>query len=225
MTSFRKSLNPSTVWTVPEVFRDTYSHAVEISSPTRFLFISGQVGVKPNGALPFAFDEQAEVAMNNVEALLESSGMTAANLVKLTYLFTRAADAAVLSALRRKRWAMQEPPAVTAFTVVQLAKPEYLIEIEAVATHARAGDEPIEGSERSVLQRLIRWPSRLIDRRRAMKRLALMDDRELDDIGLRRQDLRDAMASGFGVDPTGMLAGRAKERHYGWIQASRLRLM
>jgi enamine deaminase RidA (YjgF/YER057c/UK114 family) len=218
MTSLRKSLNPPTVWIVPEVFRDTYSHAVEISSPTRLLFISGQVGVKPNGALPFAFDEQAEVAMNNVEALLESSGMTAANLVKLTYLFTRAADAASLISLRRKRWGMQEPPASTAFTVVQLAKPEYLIQIEAVACYAK------EAAERSALKRLINWPLRIVAGRRAMKHLAAMDDRELCDIGLCRQDLLDAMGRGLGGDPTGMLAERAKERHDGWVQASRLRM-
>ena len=224
MTSFRKSLNPPTVCEVPDAVRDIYSHAVEVSSPVRFLFISGQFGVKPDGTLPLAFDEQAEVAMMNVEAVLESSGMALANLVKLTYLFTRAADAIALGALRRKRRSTQEPPAVTAFTVVQLAKPEYLIEIDAVASHA-AEPEPVQVPNRSIVQRLVSWPLRAAAERRAMRRLAAMDDRELDDIGLRRQDLRDAMAHGPGADPTAMLARRASERHDGWIRASRLRLM
>jgi enamine deaminase RidA (YjgF/YER057c/UK114 family) len=52
MTSFRKSLNPPTVCEVPDAVRDIYSHAVEVSSPVRFLFISGQFGVKPDGTLP-----------------------------------------------------------------------------------------------------------------------------------------------------------------------------
>jgi len=71
--------------------------------------------------------------MDNVEALLAAVGMTRANVVKLTYFLTRASDAAELGAIRRARWARAEPPAVTAIVVSALARPEYLIEIEAVA--------------------------------------------------------------------------------------------
>ena len=97
------------------------------------LFVSGQVGVAPDGSLPAGFTEQVELAMNNVEALLASAGMTKDHLVKLNYYLTRAADAPTLGEIRRNRWSSAEPPAVTPMVVVALARPEYLIEIEAIA--------------------------------------------------------------------------------------------
>jgi len=128
-----KAHNPSTVWTVPEAFRAIYSHAHESAAGARMLFVSGQFGVAPDGSLPGGFAEQVEVAMDNVEALLASAGMTKDNLVKLNYYLTRAADASVLGEIRRRRWSSAKPPAVTAIVVVSLARGEYLIEIEAVA--------------------------------------------------------------------------------------------
>ena len=126
-------LNPSTVWKVPEVFSSIYSHAVEAAPGARTLFISGQVGVAPDGQVPSDFCEQTALAMSNVENLLAPSRMTLSNLVKLNFYMTRAEDAPNLAALRQERWGTQEPPAVTAIVVSALARPEFLIEIEAIA--------------------------------------------------------------------------------------------
>jgi hypothetical protein len=59
---------------------------------------------------------------------------------------------------------------------------------------------------------LAAWPFRVADHRRALAALAGLDDRELADIGLMRQDLRDVTALPLGADPTLPLAERAKER-------------
>jgi enamine deaminase RidA (YjgF/YER057c/UK114 family) len=128
-----KAHNPPTIWTVPEPFRAIYSHGTEVAPGSRMLFVSGQFGVAPDGSLPAEFAEQAALAMANVESLLAAAGMTKSNLVKLTYYLTRASDAPMLAAIRRERWAATEPPAVTAIVVSALARPEYLIEIEAIA--------------------------------------------------------------------------------------------
>ena len=133
MASVTKAHNPSSVWTVPQGFRTIYSHATELPAGMRMLFISGQFGVAADGRLPAGFDEQVETAMNNVEALLASAGMTKENLVKLNYYLTRPADAPTLADIRRNRWSSAAPPAVTAIVVSSLARPEYLIEIEAIA--------------------------------------------------------------------------------------------
>ena len=133
MASVTTAHNPSSVWTVPQGFRSIYSHATELPAGMRILFISGQFGVAADGSLPPEFAEQAETAMNNVEALLSSAGMTKAHLVKLNYYLTRPADAPTLADIRRSRWSSAEPPAVTAIVVSSLARPEYLIEIEAIA--------------------------------------------------------------------------------------------
>jgi enamine deaminase RidA (YjgF/YER057c/UK114 family) len=128
-----KAHNPPTVWTVPEPFRTIYSHGTEVASASRMLFVSGQFGVAPNGSLPARFAEQAALAMANVESLLAAAGMTKSNLVKLNYYLTRAGDAPMLAAIRRERWGATEPPAVSVVVVSALARPEYVIEIEAVA--------------------------------------------------------------------------------------------
>jgi enamine deaminase RidA (YjgF/YER057c/UK114 family) len=114
-------------------FRSIYSHAVELGSPGRILFISGQFGVAPDGRVAQEFAAQCEQAMDNVELLLAAADMTTANLVKLTYYATRAIDFPTLVQIRQHRWALEPAPSVTAIAVVTLARPEYLIEIEAVA--------------------------------------------------------------------------------------------
>ena len=52
---------------------------------------------------------------------------------ELTYYVTRASDFPTLVDIRRRRWAWEPAPSVTAIVVSGLARPEYLIEIEAVA--------------------------------------------------------------------------------------------
>ena len=56
------------------------------------------------------------------------------------------------------------------------------------------------------------WPFRVAENRRVMASLGELDDRGLADIGLTRQDLRDATALPLGVDPSPALAQRAAER-------------
>ena len=128
-----KAINPSTIWQVPEGFRNVYSHATEIVLGSKLLFISGQFGVRPDGSLPENFTEQAGQAMSNVEYLLSASGMEVGNMAKLNYYLTRSSDAPDLLKLRKEKWGSSQPPAVTVLTVSALARPEYLIEIEAIA--------------------------------------------------------------------------------------------
>jgi 2-iminobutanoate/2-iminopropanoate deaminase len=125
--------NPESVWQVPDTFRWIYSHAIEVARPGRVLFISGQFGVTPDGHLDKDFAAQCEQAMDNVEALLATADMNTANLVKLTYYATRAIDFPILVQIRQRRWALDRAASVTAIAVLGLARPEYLIEIEAIA--------------------------------------------------------------------------------------------
>lgn len=121
------------IWDVPEQFRGIYAHAVEVPSGQRLLFISGQVGVQPDGTVADGFGAQCDTAMTNVEALLQRAGALPAHLVKVSYLLTDAADIPALTAARQARWRAEAPPAVTVMVVAALANPGFRIEIEAVA--------------------------------------------------------------------------------------------
>ena len=80
--------------------------------------------------------------------------------------------------------------------------------------------EPVALPRRPLLLRLATWPLRAVAARRAMAELGAMSDHELADVGLRRQDLRDATAIKLGDDPTEMLAVRAAERRRArWVAA------
>jgi uncharacterized protein YjiS (DUF1127 family) len=63
-----------------------------------------------------------------------------------------------------------------------------------------------------LLSLIIAWPFQVVESRRALRLLAGMDARDLADIGLTPQDLRDATATPLFADPTLALARRAAER-------------
>ena len=52
--------------------RAAYTHAAFVPAGTDMLFISGQVGVRPDGTFGDGFAEQAELAFRNLVAVLES---------------------------------------------------------------------------------------------------------------------------------------------------------
>ncbi len=59
---------------------------------------------------------------------------------------------------------------------------------------------------------LVWWPLRVAEARREFALLAGLDDRGLADMGLTRQDLRDATAFPLSERPSSCLAERARER-------------
>jgi uncharacterized protein YjiS (DUF1127 family) len=65
------------------------------------------------------------------------------------------------------------------------------------------------------------WPVRVVENRRVLAALCELDDRGLADIGLTRQDLRDATALPVGVDASVALAERARERENNALRARR----
>lgn len=65
----------------------------------------------------------------------------------------------------------------------------------------------------STLDAILMWPFRVGENRRIMATLAAMSDRDLRDIGLNRQDLRDALALPPAGDAGGFLADRCRARH------------
>lgn len=68
-----------------------HSNALEISGFDRIVFVSGQIPVGTDGAVPPGFAAQCRLAWANVEAQLHATRMTLDNVVKVTtYLADRA---------------------------------------------------------------------------------------------------------------------------------------
>lgn len=93
--------------------------------------------------------------------------------------------------------------------------------------HFREFVEPVAAPRRPFLRRVLQFaarPLRALAARRAMAELGAMSDRELADVGLYRQDLRDATGLRRGEDPTAMLAKRTAERRRArWAAAAQRR--
>ena len=112
-----------------------YSLGVEAPAAARWLFVSGQVGVNPDGSFADGPTAQMEAAWRNVLAILEAAGMGAGDLVKVNAYLTRAEDTGAYREVRDRMLAGAEP-ASTLLVITALAHPDWLVEIEAVAAAA-----------------------------------------------------------------------------------------
>ncbi len=112
-----------------------YSHAALVAHGAQWLHVSGQVGVKPDGTVAQGIDAQCEWAWKNLVAILESSGMGFADVVKITTYLVNADHVAAFRKARDRAIGAHRP-ASTLVVVQALASPEWLVEIELEAARA-----------------------------------------------------------------------------------------
>jgi enamine deaminase RidA (YjgF/YER057c/UK114 family) len=118
----------------PTLHRPTgYTHVVE-ATPRRTIYVSGQVAFDAGGALvgPGDLRAQTDQIFKNLKAALESCGATLENVAKITVFMLDATQIQVYREVR-DRYFQQGLPASTLVQVGRLARPEWLIEIEAIA--------------------------------------------------------------------------------------------
>jgi enamine deaminase RidA (YjgF/YER057c/UK114 family) len=115
-----------------------YTHVV-IAPDGRTVYIAGQVAFDSAGAVVGKgdFTAQAEQVYRNLERALESVGGTMADLVKTTTFITDIKNLPSLREVRSRRLSRSQPPANTLLQVTSLARPDLLIEVEAVAVLGR----------------------------------------------------------------------------------------
>jgi enamine deaminase RidA (YjgF/YER057c/UK114 family) len=112
-----------------------YSHGIEVPPNARWLHVSGQVAVDEEGKTPDDFEAQVELVFRNLRAVLDMAGMTSRDLVKVNVYLLRPEDIPALRAAR-DRFQGDARPASTLVIVSRLVRPEWLVEIEAVAAQA-----------------------------------------------------------------------------------------
>jgi enamine deaminase RidA (YjgF/YER057c/UK114 family) len=123
-------INPDGLYIPP-----SYHHVVRASGGTT-LWIAGQVSTDAAGDVVGVgdFDAQVRQIYENLRIALEAGGATFDNVVKMTTLIVDF-DPAVLPSLFaiRSDYVDENSPATTLIGVLALARPEYLLEIEAIA--------------------------------------------------------------------------------------------
>lgn len=109
-----------------------YSHGASAPAAARWLHVSGQVGVAPDGTIPEEPEAQIELAWDNLVAVLADAGMTQADLVKVDGFITRPDLVPLYRKIREQRFA-GHAAATTMVIVAGLAEPNLLVEIQAIA--------------------------------------------------------------------------------------------
>lgn len=112
-----------------------YSHGVEVPAGTRLVFCSGQLGVAADDSVPEDAGAQAELCFSNIAATLAEAGMTLAHILRINAYVTDRAFLRPYMAVRDRLFA--DPlPASTLMIVAGFARPEFKVEVEAVAAAA-----------------------------------------------------------------------------------------
>lgn len=112
-----------------------YSYVSVVPPGTRLAFLSGQLGIRPDGSIPEDAGAQAEVAFGNVLKGLAAVGMAASDIVRINAFVTDRAHLKPYMAAR-DRVVASPPPASTLMIVSGFANPAFLVEIEVVAAKA-----------------------------------------------------------------------------------------
>jgi enamine deaminase RidA (YjgF/YER057c/UK114 family) len=107
--------------------------------PARLVFVAGQVAMDADGRVVGAGDlaAQATQVYRNLAAVLAEARCSLRDVVKLTTFLVRHEDWAPFAEWRRAEYPKLFPdgvyPANTGVVVVELARPELLLEVEAIA--------------------------------------------------------------------------------------------
>ena len=127
----RTAINP---W--PWSLQHGYNQAEIIESPTRQLFCAGQTSVDGDGNPQHAGDMRAQIdlALSNLETVLEAANMSLSNVVRLQVFTTDVDEALKNFDLLGVRFVPHNvAPAMSLLGVTRLAIPPLMFEIEATA--------------------------------------------------------------------------------------------
>ena len=109
-----------------------YSHGIAVPAEHRLVFTSGQLGIGPDEWIPVGSEAQADLCFANIAAILAEDEMTMANIVHLNaYVTAREHMQGYMRS--RDRQFPELPPSSTLMIVTGFTRPEFIVEIEAVA--------------------------------------------------------------------------------------------
>jgi 2-iminobutanoate/2-iminopropanoate deaminase len=115
-----------------------YSHTAVVPGGSELVFVAGQVGMRPDGSVPAAFVDQAELTFANLRACLAAHGLGVESVVKLNVFVLPRQDFQLLRAVRERYFGAHRPTSTTVY-VPALAAPALLLEVDAVAVKSRRG--------------------------------------------------------------------------------------
>ena len=124
-----KALNPASIH---PPFAN-YAHGIEVRA-TQLVVTSGQLGDTREGNVPDDARGQAEQCFANIDAILAQAGLTRTNIIRLNAFVTaREHMAGYMAARDAYLLGNGLMPASTLMIVSGFTRPEFLVEVEAIA--------------------------------------------------------------------------------------------
>jgi enamine deaminase RidA (YjgF/YER057c/UK114 family) len=109
-----------------------YSHGILVPPGQKLVFCSGQLGIGANKIVPPDCAGQTRICFDNIAAILTEAGMDLAHIIRINAYVTSREHLPDYMAVRNALFA--EPyPASTLMIVSGFARPEFVVEIEAIA--------------------------------------------------------------------------------------------
>ena len=108
-----------------------YAQAVGVTGVSQLLFISGQIPMTLDGAVPDGFAAQARLVWANVEAQLRAAAMTLDNLIKVTVFLSDRRYAEQNRDVRQE--VLGERKTALTVIIIGIFDEAWFLEIEAVA--------------------------------------------------------------------------------------------
>ena len=112
-----------------------YSHGIHVEGAHRWVQLSGQVGVAPDGTVSPQFEPQCRQAFCNIQACLRDAGMGFDDVVMLRIFLTHREDLEALRNIRAEHFGARCFPSTLVF-VSGLVNPAWRVELEVTAAAA-----------------------------------------------------------------------------------------
>jgi len=110
-----------------------YSHGVAATG-RRVVATSGQLGLAADGSVPEGAKDQADICLANIDAILAEAGLTRDAILRLNaYVTGREHMAGYMAARDDYLKDVKTLPASTLMIVSGFTRPEFVVEIEALA--------------------------------------------------------------------------------------------
>ncbi len=109
-----------------------FSHVGEIGPNAHIFHLAGQTGGAPDGTVSADFATQARQVYANIAQVLKECGMGWDNVAKVTTFLVDTADMETWRPIQKEAFGTVVPASTLLF-VSRLARPEYKIEVEAIA--------------------------------------------------------------------------------------------
>ena len=114
-----------------------YAHGTVVAEQSQIVFTSGTLGIEADGSIPESAEAQSRLALSNVLEILRAAGANEKNVVRLNAFVAHADYLQAYMKARDETMGGVPPTASTLMVVSGFTRPEFLVEVEAIAAVPR----------------------------------------------------------------------------------------